>query len=153
MKNIIALVLITLFTQCQSQKIMIPIVDNKFEKFGYGTFWPSNNMHNAISFPSEPKKPKEPIRTDYKDDENFKRDQKEYKNVLSKYEEEMINYNISLKLKPNSTFHHLFVVYKEGLKEPDYDRVKKYFEADIPQKELQEFYKIELENEKKINKD
>lgn len=41
MKKIILLVLITLFTECQSQKsqeIMIPTVDNKFEKFDIEDF-------------------------------------------------------------------------------------------------------------------
>lgn len=124
---------------------------NTRTKFGYGTFWPSNNMHNAISFPSEPKKPKEPIEKKYKTQEKFNEAQKQYQKDLSNYEEEMINYKISLRLKPLSTFHHLFVTYKEGSRNPDFERVKKYLEADIPEKELQEFLRLEYENQNKIN--
>lgn len=122
---------------------------NTRTKFGYGTFWPSNNMHNAINFPEEPKKPKEPQRTSFKSDEKFKLAQEEYRKSILKYENDMVNYKISFNLKPNSTFHHLFVVYKEGSRKPNFERLEKYLEADVPKKELQEFYKIEFENEKK----
>lgn len=54
---------------------------------------------------------------------------------------------MSSKLKPFSTFHHLYVLYKDGSKEPNFERTIKYIEADVPKKELQEFYKIEIENE------
>ena len=43
------------------------------------------------------------------------------------------------------TFHHLWVVYKEGTNEIDYKRLFKYLQAEIPQKELQEFV---IKNEK-----
>ena len=112
---------------------------NTRTKFGYGTFWPSNNMHNAISFPSEPKKPKEPIEKNYKNQEKFDEAQKQYQKDLSKYEEEMINYKISLRLRPYSTFHHIFVVYKEGSREPDFERTIKYLEAGKPKSEFQFF--------------
>ena len=39
------------------------------------------------------------------------------------------------------TFHHLWVVYKEGTNEIDYKRLFKYLEAEIPQKELQTLFK------------
>jgi hypothetical protein len=124
---------------------------NTRTKFGYGTFWPSNNMHNAIDFPSEPKKPKEPKKENYKDRIKFEEAQQKYEVEIEKYKREMEDYKISIRLKPNSTFHHLFVVYKEGSKKPDYERLQKYFKADIPNKENQEFYRLEYENNKKNN--
>ncbi|MDR6920507.1 polymorphic toxin type 23 domain-containing protein [Chryseobacterium sp. 2987] len=124
---------------------------NTRTKFGYGTFWPSNNMHNAIDFPSEPKKPKEPIESDYKDRSKFDEAIIQYKKDMDKYYERLTDYKISVRLKPNSTFHHLFVVYSDGSRKPNFNRLKKYFEADIPNKELQKFYRLESENENKKN--
>ena len=124
---------------------------NTRTKFGYGTFWPSNNMHNAIDFPSEPKKPKEPLESDYKDRSKFDEARIQYKKDMDKYYERLTDYKISVRLKPNSTFHHLFVVYSEGSRKPNFNRLKKYFEADIPNKELQNFYRLESENENKKN--
>ena len=49
-------------------------------------------------------------------------------------------------MQKNKFHFSLFVVYKEGLKEPDYDRVKKYFEAGKPKSEFQFFFKLEDEN-------
>ncbi|ELY2018345.1 hypothetical protein SL053_002266 [Flavobacterium psychrophilum] len=49
------------------------------------------------------------------------------------------------------TFHHLWVVYKPGTNEIDYERLFKYMQAEIPQKETQEFYLLEHENKKKLN--
>ena len=42
-------------------------------------------------------------------------------------------------MQKNKFHFSLFVVYKEGLKEPDYDRVKKYLEAGKPKSEFQFF--------------
>lgn len=122
---------------------------NTRTKFGFGTFWPSNNMHNAIDFPEEPKRPKEPIEKNYNNKEKYEKAIKKFKEDLHKYEEDMINYKITLRIKPNSTFHHLYVVYKEDSKKPDFDRLKKYLEADIPKKDLQEFLKIDYGNDDK----
>ena len=57
--------------------------------FGYGSFWPSNNMHNAITWPKppiEPKPPVEPQKEDYKDNDK-------YQIVKKKYDKDMIDYN------------------------------------------------------------
>ncbi|KFF03096.1 polymorphic toxin type 23 domain-containing protein [Chryseobacterium luteum] len=127
---------------------------NRKTRFGYGTFWPSNNMHNAIDFPSEPKKPKEPVESKYNDRKKYDEARIKYEKEVETYNRDMVDYKISLRLKPNSTFHHLFVTYKEGSRKPDFERLKKYLEADIPQKESQEFYKLEYQNEnKKIEND
>jgi hypothetical protein len=45
----------------------------------------------------------------------------------------------------------LFVVYRGDSREPNFERTIKYLEAVKPKQELQEFYKIEFENEKKKN--
>ncbi|KIA85062.1 polymorphic toxin type 23 domain-containing protein [Kaistella jeonii] len=124
---------------------------NKTTKFGYGTFWPSNNMHNAIEFPSIPKIPVEPVKKDYKVIIKYDKAREQYKLDLVKYERDLTNYKISLRLKPFSTFHHLFVVYDGVSKEPDFDRLQEYIDAETPKKEFQDFYKMEMENEKKTN--
>lgn len=120
---------------------------NTRTKFGYGTFWPSNNMHNAIDFPGEPKKPQEPLRKNYKSDVKYNEALLNFETEIEKYNEDLMNYKISKRLKLNSTFHHLFVVYTEGSRKPNFNRLRKYFEADIPNKELQEFYKFEIKKE------
>jgi hypothetical protein len=47
----------------------------------------------------------------------------------------------------------LWVVYKPGTNEVDYKRLFKYLQAEIPQKETQEFYELEKNNKKKIEND
>ncbi|MFK7050631.1 hypothetical protein FLACOL_01959 [Flavobacterium columnare] len=140
---------------------------NQSTKFGYGTFWPSNNMHNAIPFPEKPIEPKKPIESEYTSKEKLKEAKAKYEKELIKYENDMFNFNMSTSQLENSptkhrpliedkttaqyykarTFHHLFVVYKEDNK-IDYERLFKYLQADIPQKETQEFYKLGKNNKK-----
>ncbi|AYN04686.1 hypothetical protein [Flavobacterium sp. 140616W15] len=127
---------------------------NTSTKFGYGTFWPSNKMHDTIKFPTIPKEPKMPIRRDYKNDETYYEDNVQYEKDRIQYERDLENYNQSKDLKRNPTFHHLFVVYKENSKESDLERVRTYLDAGIPEKTklLQEFYKIEDNNNEDQNK-
>jgi hypothetical protein len=124
---------------------------NTSTKFGYGTFWPSNKMHDTIAFPSVPKEPKKPIRSDYKNDETFKEDGIQYEKDLNDYKRDKKNHETSVNLKSSPTFHHLFVVYKEDSKKPDLERLKTYLDAEVPTKAklLQEFYKLEDENKLK----
>ncbi|MFC6269716.1 polymorphic toxin type 23 domain-containing protein [Frigoriflavimonas asaccharolytica] len=117
---------------------------NKTTKVGYGTFWPSNAMHNAIPFPDIPERPKEPIKDDFKDDEKFKLSVLKYKKDLGKYNLDMINYEETSLLKFSPTFHHLFVVYKEGSKEVDLERLNTYMNAPLSNKKLQDL-KIDLD--------
>jgi hypothetical protein len=88
---------------------------NKTTKFGYGTFWPSNNMHNAIPFPEKPKVPSAPVEADYKDNLKFKADEKKYKEDLEKFERDNLDYKISMQIKPNATFHHLYSRYAKKM--------------------------------------
>ncbi|MET3047219.1 hypothetical protein [Flavobacterium covae] len=138
---------------------------NQSTKFGYGTFWPSNNMHDAIPYPEMPKEPKEPLRSNYKNDKEFDDAKNQYNSDFKKYEKDIFNFNMSTSQLENSptkhkpivedkttgqyyiarTFHHLFVVYKKDNK-IDYERLFKYLQADIPQKETQEFYKLVDDN-------
>lgn len=115
---------------------------NTRTKFGYGTFWPSNTMHNAISFPEKPKEPEKPLESDYKNNSRkFDEVMIQYKKDMDSYNEDLINFKISVKLRPYSTFHHLYVVYKDGSREPDYYRVINYLQAGRPKSELQEFFR------------
>jgi len=125
---------------------------NTSTKFGYGTFWPSNKMHNSIAFPTEPKEPKKPIKSDYKNIDKYDKDKIDYDEALINYGRDKQNYEISMRLKSSPTFHHLFVVYKEDSKKPDLERLKTYLDADIPTKAklLQEFYKLEEDNKNKL---
>lgn len=125
---------------------------NTNTKFGYGTFWPSHNMHNSIEFPSVPKKPKEPLRSEYKNNEKYNAALLQYEKEIEKYKVDVMNFRISRSLKPNSTFHHLFVVYDGKSKEPNFNLVRKYLEADIPKLEFQEFYNLTNESENNENK-
>jgi hypothetical protein len=45
------------------------------------------------------------------------------------------------------------VVYKPGTNEIDYERLFKYFQAEIPQKETQKFYELEKNDKKNIEDD
>lgn len=127
---------------------------NQSTKFGYGTFWPSNKMHNTIAFPTEPKEPKKPIEpldnTNEKLNKKYSEEKIQYDEALIHYNRDKKNYEISMSLKSSPTFHHLFVVYKENSKKPDLERLKTYLDAEIPTKAklLQEFYKLEEDNQK-----
>lgn len=66
-----------------------------------------------------PKIPKELLRGSYKYGENYDKAKLDYDKNLRKYEREIINYRISNRLSSNTTFHHLFVVYKEGSRKLD----------------------------------
>jgi hypothetical protein len=129
---------------------------NTSTKFGYGTFWPSNMMHDTIKFPTIPKEPKIPTEPSDSSNEKlnnkYKEDKIQYEKDLSIYERDLRNYNDSKDLKRNTYFHHLFVVYGENSKSPILERVKTYLDADIPEKTklLQEFYKLEEENKNKL---
>ena len=117
---------------------------NKTTKFGYGTFWPSNLMHDNIPFPDTPIEPFAPVESDYKDKLKFKAAKVEYEKALAKYEIDKRNYEISMQIKPNTTFHHLYLVY-DASNRPILERIKKYMDADIPSnaKLLEEFYELE----------
>ncbi|OXA86005.1 polymorphic toxin type 23 domain-containing protein [Flavobacterium hercynium] len=55
---------------------------NKSTKFGYGTFWPSNMMHDAIEFPEKHNKivkENKPVRSAYKTEKEYQDALKEYK--------------------------------------------------------------------------
>lgn len=55
---------------------------NTSTKFGYGTFWPSNMMHNTIAFPEDHSKlerEKKPVRSDFNDDNSYNKALEEYK--------------------------------------------------------------------------
>jgi hypothetical protein len=122
---------------------------NKTTKFGYGTFWPSNLMHDNIPFPDKPIEPIAPVRRDYKDELKFKAAEVEYEKALAKYKRDKMDYKISMQLKPNATFHHLYLVY-DGSNRIIPQRLSQYMNADIPieAKLRQEF----LELEDQINK-
>lgn len=128
---------------------------NQSTKFGYGAFWPSNKMHNAIPFPTEPREPKKPIEpldnTNEKLNKKYSEEKIQYDEALIQYDRDKKNYKISMILKSSPTFHHLFVVYKEDSKKPDLERLKIYLDAEIPTKAklLQEFYKLEEDNKNK----
>jgi hypothetical protein len=72
---------------------------NTTTKFGYGTFWPSNNMHDAIAFPEKPKepiKPKKPLdNTNERLNRKYGEDKKQYEKDLIKYEKDLFNFNMS----------------------------------------------------------
>ncbi|WP_310556068.1 polymorphic toxin type 23 domain-containing protein [Flavobacterium sp.] len=132
-------------------------------KFGYGTFWPSNKMHNAIPFPDVPKEPKKPTKpfddTNDRLNKKYNEDKIQYEIDLKKYEEDVLLYQMSINMKANPTFHHLYLVYKEGSKEVNLQRLKTYTDATLPSKTklLQEFYELErinkkIEDDKKSNK-
>lgn len=116
-------------------------------KFGFGTFWPTNAMHDSIAFPDEPKDPKKPIRSEYQDDVKFNMAVKQYGEDLKTYETDKLNYDVSNQLKVNPTFHHLYVVYNEDNKMV-WDRLKKYLYAGQSEegKVLKEFYLLDNKN-------
>jgi hypothetical protein len=120
---------------------------NKTTKFGYGTFWPSNLMHDNIPFPDKPIEPIAPVRRDYKDELKFKAAEVEYEKTLAKFERDKMDYKISMQIKPNATFHHLFLVYNDYNK-IDFNRFKIYFDSGIHQKSIlyQDLYKLEDNN-------
>lgn len=127
---------------------------HKRTKFGHGTFWPSNKMHDAIPFPEIPKKPVMPVdpkSLDPKLNDRYKADMLEYKEALKKYREEQINYNTSIAIKPSPTFHHLYVMYNKA-NIINMHRFNSYIEADIPKetKLRKELYKLEIESKKTI---
>src|SRR5690606_18250214 len=84
---------------------------NTSTKFGYGTFWPSNKMHDTIAFPSVPKEPKMPTEpldnSNEKLNKKYNEDKIQYKKDLSVYERDKKNYETSVNLKTSPTFHHL----------------------------------------------
>lgn len=112
-------------------------------KFGFGTFWPTNAMHDSIAFPEKPKEPKKTLRIDFQDDNKFN-DIKKYSEDLESYNQNLINYNISIQLKSKPTFHHLYVVYDMN-NNVSLERLKKYLYAGQSEqgKLLKEFYLLE----------
>ncbi|HEX8577091.1 MAG TPA: hypothetical protein VF677_12425 [Flavobacterium sp.] len=127
-------------------------------RFGYGTFWPANKMHNNIKFPTVPKEPKMPTepldQSNEKLNKKYKEDLIEYEKELKLYKRNKEDYEASIRLKPNPTFHHLFVVYGEDSKQPKLERINTYMDAKPPTKTLlQEFYELDKINLDKINKD
>ncbi len=119
-------------------------------KFGYGTFWPTNAMHDSIAFPETPKEPKKPLRSNYNNDTTFNESVVQYQKDLKTYDADKINYNVSTQLKSNPTFHHLYVVYNEENK-VDFKRLKTYIDAGQFDKGklLKEFYELDAKNKKK----
>jgi len=118
-------------------------------RYGYGTFWPSNRMHDAITFPIEPKKPEEPDRKKYDSEFIFREKYAEYEKKLESYNKEEINYKTSIQLKAKPTFHHLYVVYDLENK-VDLERLKQYLYAGQLEKGklLKQFYELDLINTK-----
>jgi hypothetical protein len=127
---------------------------NTTTKFGYGTFWPSNKMHDSIVFPDEPKKPEEPVKENYKNAEKYEKDRLKYLDAIIKYKENMNDYRVSMSLKQYPTFHHLFVVYKNDSNKVDWDRVHTYLDSGLTTEPIQspilkKFYLLDEENKKK----
>ncbi len=122
-------------------------------RHGYGTFWPTNAMHDSIAFPDKPKEPKEPIRSDFQSETKFNERKREYQDDLKKYEIDKMNYNISNQLKSKPTFHHLYVVYDVNNK-VSLNRLKKYLYAGQSEegKLLKEYYLLEEKNKNGANK-
>ncbi|MBF7093479.1 hypothetical protein IUY40_18260 [Flavobacterium sp. ALJ2] len=130
-------------------------------RHGYGTFWPTNAMHDTIAFPDREKleiektskdtfvarwktvskEPKEPLEYQYVDKIQFKADFNKYKKDLERYKTDKIDYDISIQLKSKPTFHHLYVVYDVNNK-VSLERLKKYLYAGQSEqgKLLKEFY-------------
>jgi len=127
---------------------------NKTTKFGYGTFWPSNLMHDNIPFPDKPIEPIPPIKPinnlNKKLNNDYEKAKLNYEKDLIKFKRDKLDYEISMQLKPNATFHHLYLVY-DASNRPILERIKQYLEADIPSnaKLLQEFLELEEKNENK----
>ena len=126
--------------------------------FGYGCFWPSNNMHNAITWPEKPpQEPKRPLRSDYIKEEDFEKAKADYAKKMRTYRRDLNDYNLSQEITdktkykypfwkrpfktngnervPNPTFHWLFSIYNKNNK-IDWERVKEYFNA----KQAQDIY-------------
>nr|WP_294780832.1 hypothetical protein [uncultured Flavobacterium sp.] len=116
---------------------------------GYGTFWPTNAMHDSISFPEKPKEPTKPLSSEFQDENKYNESKKNYDENLDKYKRDLRNYNISIQLKSKPTFHHLYVVYDVNNKE-SLERLKKYLHAGQSEegKLLKEFYLLEEKNNK-----
>jgi len=133
-------------------------------RHGYGTFWPTNAMHDSIAFPegekleiektskdtsiarwkSTIKEPKEPDSREYNTPEEYEIAKLKFNKDLEKYKTDKMNYDISIQLKSKPTFHHLYVVYDVNNKE-SLERLKKYLYAGQSEqgKLLKEFYLIE----------
>lgn len=133
-------------------------------RHGYGTFWPTNAMHDSIAFPEGEKleiektskdtsiarwkptikEPKEPDSREYNTPEEYEIAKLKFNKDLEKYKKDKMNYDISIQLKSKPTFHHLYVVYDVNNKE-SLERLKKYLYAGQSEqgKLLKEFYLIE----------
>ncbi|GAA6765662.1 hypothetical protein AAFH68_15980 [Flavobacterium sp. CGRL1] len=113
-------------------------------RHGFGTFWPTNAMHDSIAFPEKPKEPKKPLSSEFQNKNEYNEEKKKYDENLNKYKRDLINYNISIQLKSKPTFHHLYVVYDENNK-VSLERLKKYLFAGQSEegKLLKEFYLLE----------
>jgi hypothetical protein len=127
-------------------------------RFGYGTFWPTNAMHDTIAFPEVPKEPTKPVKPNSLDIElnnKYNVNLKQYNIDLEIYNRDKINYNVSTQIKFNPTFHHLYVVFNKDNK-IDLERLKKYLYAGQSEqgKVLKEYYLLEkkTENDTKTNK-
>lgn len=72
-------------------------------RHGYGTFWPTNAMHDSIAFPEKPKEPIKPVRSKDDSDESFDAAVMKYNYDLNNYNIDKINYDISNQLKNNPT--------------------------------------------------
>lgn len=133
-------------------------------RHGYGTFWPTNAMHDSIAFPdgekletekiskdtskahwkSTIKEPKEPESLKYNTPEEYKAAKNQYDTDFEKYKAALMDYDISIQLKSKPTFHHLYVVYDVNNK-ISIERLKKYLYSGQSEqgKLLKEFYLIE----------
>lgn len=113
-------------------------------KYGYGTFWPTNMMHDSISFPEKPIKPKKPEPKDFKNITEYEKAKIVYEQSLDKYNKDKVNYEISIYLKPKPTFHHLYVVYDSDNKVV-FERLQKYLHAGQSEegKLLKEYYLLQ----------
>ncbi|QAR30226.1 hypothetical protein EQP59_02070 [Ornithobacterium rhinotracheale] len=137
------------------------LVGASISLFGYGCFWPSNNMHNAISWPPPPPiEPEKISKKNYLTDEEYDKALKDYNEKMDIYRRDLRNYKLSREitvktkfnkkrgvLEPNPTFHWLYSIYNEK-NEIDWERVRKYFNA----KQAKDVYLQKQDNIKKNEK-
>lgn len=100
---------------------------------GYGAFWCSNLMHDHIGL----SEPVEPIREEYNSDKEFLEAEKMYLKSLGDYDIDMFDYKMSNLKKNNPTFHHLYVLYKDGSKVFDLKRYEDYIKATTAEVDVQ----------------
>ncbi|AYW36317.1 hypothetical protein [Capnocytophaga canimorsus] len=125
--------------------------------FGYGCFWLSNNMHDAISWPPPPVEPKPAVESDYEDEQDFLIAEVNYNEQMEKYERDLKDYKLSREITnktkfkdpwfkrifmtkpsqivPNPTFHWLYSLYDNDNR-IDWSRWLRYYNA----KQAQDIY-------------